>query len=1249
MANQAPTFAVNTGVFLGYNTASTRALAITTQTDGKILVAGSKYDGIQYDFYALRLNINSSIDTTFNSSGSIYFPITPLAIDNDTAYSITTQSDGKILLSGISHVNGQDIYSVARLNTDGSLDTSFHTTGTLQIHVTPYLNGGGSIALQQDGKILIGGFDWTISNNPPGDFNLIRLNSDGSLDTSFNSTGILAQPVGTNWDHGQSLALQSDGKIVMAGTSWNGSNHLEDFSVIRLNSDGSLDTTFNGSGKVITGGTNTDTASDMALQSDGKIVVVGTTYSSLLSSNVFSIIRLNPDGSLDTGFNGSGQILVDIAAGSDHASAVQIQSDGKIVVAGYSQGDGLDFSIIRLNSDGSLDNTFNSSGKLVLPIYPLLKNGSSLQLVDEVLFDLTIQSDGKIILTGSTQTGFGGLTDTLLIRLNPDGTPDTSFGNSSMNTLGGSTSYIFGSTPIILDSAVVIHDAEMAALNNFMGDYSGSSMTLSRQGTPNIHDIFGASKNLTLSSGSVSLSGVSIGTYVQGSGTLTIIFNSNATQARVNEALSSLTYANDDVTSMSGTISIQWLFNTNDGSPDTTATGYTYLTAGSTDLSLSGTSGADTIVGAAGNDILSGFDGNDLLLGNAGADSLASGLGDDTMVGGLGDDVYQVDSSGDIVIESFDEGNDTVVSRIDYTLPDNIEMLNLWGTAVSGSGNNLDNIIITFGISGLLADNKLYGLAGNDYIEGLGSNNTIDGGTGNDTMSGGSGNDAYYRDSVQDVIIENAGEGTDSVFSSLNYTLGVNLENLTLTGTALNAAGNALDNVMTGTAGNNLLWGLSGNDTLNGGAGNDTLDGGLGTDVMAGGTGNDLYYRDSTTDVITELLGEGTDTVISSLNYTLGANLENLTLTGTALNAAGNALDNVMTGIAGNNLLWGLAGNDSVSGGAGNDTLDGGQGTDTLDGGLGTDAMTGGTGNDLYYRDSTTDVITELLGEGTDTVISSLNYSLGANLENLTLTGAALNAAGNALDNVMTGTAGNNLLWGLAGNDALIGGAGNDTLDGGLGNDTMTGGAGNDLYYRDSASDVLTELVGEGTDTVISSLNYTLGANLENLTLTGTALNAAGNALDNVMTGTAGNNLLWGLAGNDALIGGTGNDTLDSGLGNDTLTGGAGTDLFVFSTALNPGTNTDTLTDFAAGDLIVLDNDIFTALGAAGNLGAAQFFSGAGMTGSASAAQGAGLYFDTTAGILYYDSDGFGGLAATKFATLTGAVALSSLSFLIQE
>jgi Ca2+-binding RTX toxin-like protein len=209
--------------------------------------------------------------------------------------------------------------------------------------------------------------------------------------------------------------------------------------------------------------------------------------------------------------------------------------------------------------------------------------------------------------------------------------------------------------------------------------------------------------------------------------------------------------------------------------------------------------------------------------------------------------------------------------------------------------------------------------------------------------------------------------------------------------------------------------------------------------------------------------------------------------------------------------------------------LIGGAGNDILDGGAGIDTLIGGSGDDTYIVDNAADVVTEGVGEGVDLVQSSVTYTLSANLEGLKLTGTvAINGTGNTLDNLLTGNAATN------------------QLNGGVGADTMIGGAGDDIYDADNVGDVVTETAAEGVDTVQASISYALGADVENLTLTGTAaINATGNASANIIKGNAASNTLAGGVGNDTLIGGGGSDTYGFGRGD-------GQDVIVNGTNLSP-------------------------------------------------------------------------------------------------
>src|SRR5262249_34097838 len=336
-------------------------------------------------------------------------------------------------------------------------------------------------------------------------------------------------------------------------------------------------------------------------------------------------------------------------------------------------------------------------------------------------------------------------------------------------------------------------------------------------------------------------------------------------------------------------------------------------------------------------------------------------------------------------------------------------------------------------------DNKITGTAKNDTLDGGDGNDTLDGRTGVDSLVGGTGNDTYVLDSTMDKISETGNDAGDTVqapFSvDLSLTAYAGIENVTLTGTAaLNAIGGGVANHLVGNSGANVLDGREGADTLEGGKGNDT------------------YFVDNIGDIVVEIPGGGVDTVKSTTSYTLADPfVENLTLLAGAgdISATGNALANMLTGNEGNN---------------------------TLDGGLGADRMIGGLGDDTYILDNAKDIVIEAAKAGTDIVQSSVNYTLGTNIEDLLMVGAAAVGIGNAVDNIISGDDAGDKLSGLAGNDTITGGAGSDMIDGGLGNDSLTGGAGNDTYVLSSPLDLVHEDPGGGSDTVLAAFSIDLTA-----------------------------------------------------------------------------------------------------------------------------------------------------------------------------
>ena len=585
-----------------------------------------------------------------------------------------------------------------------------------------------------------------------------------------------------------------------------------------------------------------------------------------------------------------------------------------------------------------------------------------------------------------------------------------------------------------------------------------------------------------------------------------------------------------------------------------------YLELSGTFVQGTGNGGDNTLRGNAAGNSLDGNGGNDTLFGMGGNDTLIGGAGNDSLIGGTDHDYYLVDSTSDAVYEAASEGTDSVFTTVSgYVLSDDVEWLILDAGLASGLGGSTANTLI-----GNTSSNSLFGMGGNDSLWGSSGNDTLDGGTGNDTMVGGTDDDYYFLDSLSDNLQEAAGQGTDSVYSTINgYTLGDNLEHLELATGIVSGTGNNGNNTILGNAIGNSLSGGLGNDTLLALGGNNTLDGGGGDDSLVGGAGGDLYFVDSLGDAVIETLNAGTDSVLASISgYTLAAHVEYLGLLGGVVAGTGNSMRNTLVG-------------NSVG--------------NSLDGGTGIDTLIGGDGNDTYFVDNLSDLVIELANEGSeDRLVSAVSgLTLTDHVEVLELAGTATSGTGNSLDNLLLAnpTLGSSLFGG-GGEDTFVGGAWNDwfvvdsagdsldggagtdsvlanvdgfslgggvewlvygtatiaygnnsnntlignslanTLDGGADADSMAGGDGNDYYFVDHLNDIVLEFATGGTsDTIhVDVSGYSIPNHIENITIGGSVISVTGNSSNNILTGNSLNNTLDGGLGADTLVGGDGND-----------------------------------------------------------------------------------------------------------------------------
>ncbi len=395
--------------------------SVAIQSDGKIVVAGWSIDSqARYAFAVARFDPNGALDNTFGTNGTARTPINGGNMGNDKAYSVAVQSNGKIVLAGYSADTSGGLehvaFALARFDSNGTLDNTFGTNGTVRalgdkvdIGGIPIYSVGRAVALQPDGKIIVAGYTEDVFFG----FEAARFNSNGTLDNAFGTNGEAGFSIGgssaTN-DEGYSVAIQHNGKIVIAGFSVNGAANTA-FAVARLDSNGTIDNAFGSGGSAATfinGGGNDDEGYSVAIQPDGKIVVAGfssDTTTIALSNIAFGIARFDSNGTTDSSFGTDGTVRAYINGGdstNDRAYCVALQSDGKIVAGGGTSGSlgQSSFAIARFTSNGGMDSTFGTKGTATTTF------GTDINVSDAAR-GIVIQGDGKIVAGGYSQGDFG--------------------------------------------------------------------------------------------------------------------------------------------------------------------------------------------------------------------------------------------------------------------------------------------------------------------------------------------------------------------------------------------------------------------------------------------------------------------------------------------------------------------------------------------------------------------------------------------------------------------------------------------------------------------------------------------------------------------------------------------------------------------------------------------------------------------------------------------------------------------------
>lgn len=563
------------------------AKSVFVQSDGKLLLVASSQstsDGSSKSLSLMRLNADGTIDTTYGGGDGIVSHSTGTTLG---FYNAVQQSDGKVIAVGISHdgSHGSVDFALMRFNADGSVDTSFGTNGTVITDMGSGSDYGINVAIDSQGRIVVGGQHKVAGTE--FDMAVARYTSSGALDTTFSGDGkaYISIPGATSSNY-HGLTLQSDDKILIAGDKGQSSGGSLS-AVARLNTDGTLDTTFDTDGIVTTDiGSGSDQAITISVNASGSIAVGGLAYNNNPGGGWdVAVAKYTSTGALDTSFDTDGK-LITVVPGWDSSlveAGIKLFDDGKVLVTGLAEDLGTydnDFLVARYNANGSLDTSFDGDGIAT----------TNFGFSSDISSAFTIQSDGKIVVGGLSGSADWTTWKTAITRLNTDGTQDSTFGKLT---------YTVGDAPLSLNAGVLDYELSDVA-NSFTSDnYSGSVLTLSRQGGANAQDVFSATgtlSSITAASGTLTVGGTNVGTFTNANGTLTLSFGALSTSALVNRVMQQIAYSNTG--SPAGTVNLLWSFN--DGNSSAQGAGGALTGTAVTSVYLQSNNAAPTIANLSG-------------------------------------------------------------------------------------------------------------------------------------------------------------------------------------------------------------------------------------------------------------------------------------------------------------------------------------------------------------------------------------------------------------------------------------------------------------------------------------------------------------------------------------------------------------------------------------------------------------------------------------------------------------------------